>query len=231
MKLPIADCRLPITCGTFPVAQTGSLLGRPSFGYRGLATCGVGAEIKSTNFPVTRQSGHSSFFILHSSFRHAFTLIEIMIVVGIIGLLAAMGLPSLAKALQKEGMRKAVSDIQDVCFSAREQAIVGNKKVAVVFYPRENRFGVEGTTGTGDKGTVINTHSGKTVVATLPDGVQFAMLDIFRQDYVQSDWAKIFFNADGTCDEAVIVLISKGQTQKITLEYATGMPVTSAVDQ
>lgn len=160
-----------------------------------------------------------------------FTLVEVMIVVAIIGLLAAMGMPSLSKALQKEGMRKAVSDVEDVFFSAREQAILYNKKVAVIFYPNQNRFGVEGTTGAGDSGTVVNKHSGKTMVATLPDGITFGMLDIFRQNYVQSDWAKIFFNPDGTCDEAVIVLLYKGQAEKITLEYATGMPVTSAVDQ
>ena len=69
------------------------------------------------------------------------------------------------------------------------------------------------------------------LVATLPTGVEFGMLDIFRQDYVQSDWAKVFFNADGTCDEAVIVLIGKGGAEKITLEYATGMPVVSDPDQ
>ena len=153
-----------------------------------------------------------------------------MIVVGILGLVAAMGAPSIVKALQKEGMRKAVSDVQDVCFSAREKAIINNQKVAVVFYPRERRFDVEGS-AVGDGGTAVNVHSGKTLVATLPDGVELGMLDIFRQDYVQSDWAKIFFNADGTCDEAVIVLISKGRAQKITLEYATGMPVVTQVDQ
>ena len=148
-----------------------------------------------------------------------------MIVVGIIGLVAAMGLPSIAKALQKDGMRKAVSDVQDVFFSAREQAIVNNQKVAVLFYPRERQFGVEGA------GANLNTHSGKTLIATLPPGIEFAMLDIFRQDYVQSDWAKIFFSPDGTCDEAVIVLIGKGGAQKITLEYATGIPVVSSVNQ
>jgi len=153
-----------------------------------------------------------------------------MIVVGIIGLIAAMGIPSIVKALQKEGMRKAVSDVQDVFFSAREKAILTNQKVAVVFYPRERRFGVEGT-AVGDAGGAVNTHSGKTTVATLPEGVEFGMLDIFRQDYVQSDWAKIFFNADGTCDEAVVVLISQGRAQKITLEYATGMPEVRPVDQ
>jgi prepilin-type N-terminal cleavage/methylation domain-containing protein len=164
--------------------------------------------------------------------RRAFTLIEVMVVVAIIGLIAAMGMPSLIKSMQKEGMRKAVSDVQDVFFSAREKAIITNQRVAVVFYPKERRFGVEGTSA-GAGGAAVNVHSGKTLVATLPDGVEFAMLDIFRQDYVQSDWAKIFFNADGTCDEAVIVLIAKGgaESQKITLEYATGMPVLSAVDK
>lgn len=166
--------------------------------------------------------------------RSAFTLIEIMIVVGIIGLIAAMGAPSISKALQKEGMRKAVSDVEDVMFSAREQAIVGNKKMAVVFYPRERRFGVEGTASSGnpaDASTIVNTHSGKTLVASLPEGVEFAMLDIYRQDYVQSDWAKIYFSPDGTCDEAVIVLISKGRAEKITLEYATGIPEISDASQ
>ncbi len=173
---------------------------------------------------------HSPPEIRRRKFRRAFTLIEIMIVVGIIGLVAAMGMPAINKSLQKEGMRKAVSDVQDVFFSAREKAILTNQKVAAVFYPRDRRFGVEGSPA-GDSGTVVNAHSGKTMVATLPDGVEFGMLDIFRQDYVQSDWAKIFFNADGTCDEAVIVLIAKGRSQKITLEYATGMPVVSDVDQ
>ena len=50
-----------------------------------------------------------------------------MIVVAIIGLIAAMGLPAIGKALQKEGMRQAVSDFTDVFFKAREMAIVNNR--------------------------------------------------------------------------------------------------------
>jgi prepilin-type N-terminal cleavage/methylation domain-containing protein len=166
----------------------------------------------------------------HNRSRRGFTLIEIMIVLAIIGLIMAMGLPSLLKALQKDGMRKAVSDVQDVMFSAREQAILSQHQVAVVFYPQERRFGVEGVVA-GNLAQTVNTHSGKVTSAKLPDGIQFAMLDIFRQDYAESDWAKIFFNPDGTSDEAVIVLVGKGQREKITLEYATGIPVVTSLDQ
>jgi prepilin-type N-terminal cleavage/methylation domain-containing protein len=150
-----------------------------------------------------------------SSRRRAFTLIEMMIVVGIIGLIAAMGIPAIGKSLQKEGMRLAVSNVEEVFRSAREQAILGNKTVAAVFDPRGRRFKVDGF--------------GKEL--SLPDGVEFGMLDIYRQEYVQSDWARIFFHADGTSDEAVIVLISQGHGEKITLEYATGLPVVSDTDQ
>jgi prepilin-type N-terminal cleavage/methylation domain-containing protein len=221
MKLPLADCRLPLACRNAAVAQTGSLL------CRRLATCGGRSAVKLPIDSRVRRRRASIFHLPSSIFADAFTLIEIMIVVGIIGLLAAMGAPALNKMLQKEGMRKALSDIEDVCFSAREQAIVFNKTTAVVFYPRERRFEVDGGGGGGG----INVHSGKVTSATLPEGVELGMLDIFRRDYVQSDWAKIYFNSDGTCDEAVIVLIAKGQSEKITLEYATGMPTVSPVDQ
>ena len=159
--------------------------------------------------------------------RAAFTLIEIMVVLAILGLVAAMGMPPLLKALQKNGMRKALGDIQDVCFSAREKAIWTQQKVAVVFYPQQRTFGVEGSAG----GETMNLRSGKVTSATLPDGIEIAMLDIFRQDYAESEWAKVFFNADGTCDEAVIVLIGRGEREKITLDFATGQPEVSDVDK
>jgi hypothetical protein len=59
------------------------------------------------------------------------------------------------------------------------------------------------------------------------------MLEIYRQDYMLSEPALIYFNPDGTCDEAIIVIEAKGGTEseKITLEYATGMPTVTAVDQ
>ena len=157
--------------------------------------------------------------------RAAFTLIEIMIVVAIIGLIAAMGVPSILQTFRKEGMRKAISDVEDVCAEARTQAIMQNKITAVVFYPPERRFAVEGAAGD------VNKSSGRVTSATLPDGIDIAMLDINLQDYGGSDWARVFFYPNGTSDEMTLVLHSSDDWRKITLEFSTALVRVSDVNQ
>jgi Tfp pilus assembly protein FimT len=157
-------------------------------------------------------------------------LIEIMIVVAIIGLVAAMGLPSMIMALHKEGLRKAVSDLQDVCSAARSQAIFRNQKMAVVFHPAAKRFEVEGAAASGNTDSTDKS-SGKVTGSTLPDSVDMAMLDINLQDYGESDWARVFFYPNGTSDEMTVVLHSKDEWRKITLEFSTGLTSVSDVNQ
>ena len=156
-------------------------------------------------------------------FARAFTLIEIMVVVAILGLVVSLGVPAMMKAMQKEGMRKALSDIEDVCFNARQRAIYSKQKTSVLFIPSENKFSVEGGGG--------GPQNGKVTSATLPAGIQFAMLDIFRRDFAGSEWARVFFYPDGTSDEVEIILVGRGESQRITLDYATGMPWVSPLKQ
>jgi type II secretion system protein H len=151
-----------------------------------------------------------------------FTLIEIMIVVAIIGLMASIGVPSLITAMQKTGMRKALSEVQDVCRTARANAILHNRTESVIFHPMLRSFAAE--SGAAQ-------HSGLVSSSTLPDGVEFEMLDINQQDYGASDWARVFFYPDGTSDEMTIVLASKNDQRKITLEFATGTTTVSDVDK
>ena len=154
--------------------------------------------------------------------RRAFTLIEIMIVVAIIGLVAAMGLPSLEHVLQKEGMRKAVSDITDACESARANAIFHGQRTALVIHPATRSFEAQGGSAKG---------SGLVSKGTLPDGIDIEALGIDTFDYTESDTAPVWFNPDGTCSEMILVLRGHGEETKITLDFATGVPTVGSVLQ
>jgi prepilin-type N-terminal cleavage/methylation domain-containing protein len=139
----------------------------------------------------------------------AFTLIEMMIVVAIIGLVAAMGMPSILQALRKDGMRKTMSDVRQTLGDARARAIYSGQITEVVFHPLVKSIGS----------------------TTLPDGVDIAMLDINLLDYGASDEARVRFFPNGTCDELTLVLHSRDEWQKITLEFSTALASVSPVNR
>ncbi len=136
----------------------------------------------------------------------AFTLIEIMIVVGIIGLILAMGAPSLLQMLRKEGMRKAVGDVTELLGDARANAILKEQNAYVSFRPADNR---------------LASSTGKTV--TLPEGIAMEAIGINLLDFSQTEESRVWFYPNGTSDELTLVLHSGTDWRKITLEYATGI--------
>jgi prepilin-type N-terminal cleavage/methylation domain-containing protein len=138
--------------------------------------------------------------------RQAFTLIEVMIVVAIIGLMAAIGAPSLLAMIQKDGMRKAVSDVTDLLGDARAAAILKGQNTDVSFHPADNR---------------LDSSIGKSV--TLPEGIAMEGIGINLMDFSESEVSRVRFFPNGTCDELTLVLHSGEDWRKITLEFSTAL--------
>ena len=160
----------------------------------------------------------------------AFTLVEIMVVVAILGIVMAMGVPSIVRAMRREGMRKAVADIVDVCTNARAQAIMRGDTMELQFRAEDNGFSVQGAAGGGHGGETEESGSrgaqsaGAGFSAHLPENIAIAELRINGLDYMEASEARVHFYPNGTCDDFVIALLSEQrEIRRITLEITTGL--------
>jgi prepilin-type N-terminal cleavage/methylation domain-containing protein len=157
-----------------------------------------------------------------SSIRNGFTLIELMMVVAIIGLMMASGVPAILSVTREAPLRKATNDMMEICTRARAQAILQGKTMIVTFHPRLRTVEFSGGSGA----SVPSTRAGHAAVnATEFDpSVVIEGLGINGYDYTDSDGAAfVHFFANGTSDEMTLVLSSLGEYRKITLEEITAL--------
>lgn len=137
-------------------------------------------------------------------------------VVGIIGLIMALGAPTLFKFFHKEGFRKSVGDLRDACSNARSRAILGQTTTELVFHPRQKSCEVSGGAAGG--------WGGWATTAKFGDNVTIEMLDVNLNEYKDEELARVRFFPNGTCDEMTLILRSDQNAQcGVMLEITTGL--------
>jgi prepilin-type N-terminal cleavage/methylation domain-containing protein len=183
---------------------------------------------------ASRITFHVSRFPHHASPPHAFTLIELMVVMGIMAILMTMGVPLVYRATHKLPMSRALADIVEVFSNARARAILQGHMTEVIFHPMEKRLEVGGAGGSAPRAE--NPNGGTMEVASAPapgsglsaqisERVDIDMLDVNLTEYSQSELARVRFYPNGTCDEMTLILRDRdgGEQRGIVLEITTGL--------
>ena len=171
-------------------------------------------------WPLGRERGPRASRVIREiqkpKFQSAFTLMEMMLVIGILAIVMAMSIPPIYRGMSKEPMRQAVSGVMDACTAARAQAILQGKTTAVVFHPQERTYAAEGGTPGARPGASLS--------GQFQDSILIEMLDVNLMDRREAEVAKVRFFPNGTSDEFTLILQSdKGEYRRLELESTTGI--------
>jgi type II secretion system protein H len=181
-----------------------------------------GAALSSANNACAKRTG-------------GFTLIELMVVVGLVAIIVAAGVPPFAKALRKEGLRKAVSDLVEGCSHARAMAIMQGTPTELVIRAQDGQISIrqlqrQNSDVPGSRNPFLQDEpvqrKAPSFTAKLPDDIAVIFLDVNFQDHMASDEfteARVRFYPNGTSDEFTIILSSLSAEQKISLDVVTGL--------
>lgn len=165
-----------------------------------------------------------------------FTLIEIMMVVGILGMVLVMAMPGFIQAVKKDPLRQAMGDIEEACRKARAAAILSGSPMELVIRAEGGQLNVvpvhddgaeqrgsEETPGdAAEPSTDKPTSQSPAFSAHLPlDAVGIALFVNLKE---QTSEARVHFYPNGTSDEfQAIVTDLHGNVRTLSLECVTAL--------
>ena len=157
----------------------------------------------------------------------AFTLLEIMVVVAIIGVIFLMGIPAIREAAHREALSQATRDMAEACKQARQRAILGSKPSELRIFPHSGRIeiGDVSTAPATDDAPAADAKVASGFSAVLSDHLTIEGLFVNFIDFKNAEVARVHFYPNGTSDEFLMVLHSSdtGELRQITLEAVTAL--------
>jgi type II secretory pathway pseudopilin PulG len=162
-------------------------------------------------------------------------MIELMVVMSIVAIVLAIGVPGIFRAMRKEGLRKAEADLVEACSHARAQAILTDTPMELVIRAEDGRIEVRPVQTNGSTngvGLVHSTEEGpeprrkstpKGFTARLADDIAVSLLYVNFKDQMEQPEAKVRFFPNSTSDEFTMIIASREGERKISLEVVTAM--------
>lgn len=173
----------------------------------------------------------------------AFTLLEVMIVVGIAGLIMTISIPFVKRTFSKDAVYRAVKTVEDACRNARAMAIFGNSATEMIIRPKDKSVSVSASSANSSFAAARRPADDDTGAGAAPagrrpppiaikpfsghldDNVSIELLDVNFNEFKNEEEAHVRFHPNGTSDEFTIVLrIGPTAWRKISLDLVTGLP-------
>lgn len=170
-----------------------------------------------------------------------FTLIEIMVVVGIAALLISVAIPAFVQRVSPESIRRAISDLAEICSHARAYAILRGTPSVLTIKRGEGILEVsmvaEAPMPADEAGETVvaveplnapgaeapTTSGGAVRTLKLNDAIHLGELRVNKETW-SDPVAHILFYPNGTCDAFSLNLYSNsGERRNLWVESVTGL--------
>ena len=177
--------------------------------------------------------------------HEGFTLVEIMVVIGILTMVLALGAPAFVRVIKKEPLRQAASDLVEGLSHARAQAILQGVTTEFVLNSTDGAMTVrlapedrpEATNTAvdpdGPVGTAPDASRGSTMppfFARLHPNIIVALNELNLRSQMDTLETRVRFHPNGTSDDFTIVIELRGVgIRKVFLDSITGLADTEVL--
>jgi|SRR5437667_2465064 len=173
-----------------------------------------------------------------------FTLIEIMMVVGILGMVLAMGMPAFIRSIRRDPLRQAVSDIEEACSKARAAAILRGSPAELVIRAEGGQLNVVPAREDSAEQTAASVEAlgqpaepsadkaasqSPVFSARLNENVAVTLLYVNLKDQMEAEETRVHFYPNGTSDEFTMIVQAGNGMRKISLECVTALATVEVI--
>jgi len=160
--------------------------------------------------------------------QRAFTMIEIMMVVGLIVIMFTVAIPTFARAHNQRAIKVVTEELMETLHTARAQAIIRGATMEVRIHPQDYTFTIAGTGQSSELEQRVSSDSADTrrgrFSMNLGTDVRIELLRINSEDLEEAeDTVAMRFYSNGTADAFHLLVSSvQGDMRKFSVDPITG---------